>query len=229
MPFSPPRSPSSTKSPIFPRRSAPTCRRSPAASGYNAYRLEISACRAGLRRLVFSEGHPRAGQDRAGPRRAICGLSKRCLRSTTTANARWRARSRGRSAAALRGKTVAVLGLTFKPDTDDMREAPSIPLVTGLARHWREGARARSGRHGGGAARTARYRILRRSLYLRARRRRDGDRDRVGAIRALDLDRLKSEMAHPVMVDLRNIYRPEDMAAHGFIYESVGRASGPRN
>ena len=45
--------------------------------------------------------------------------------------------------------------------------------------------------------------------------------------RALDLDRLKREMAQPVVVDLRNIYRPEDMAAHGFTYESVGRASEP--
>jgi len=46
--------------------------------------------------------------------------------------------------------------------------------------------------------------------------------------RALDMDRLKSELAHPVVVDLRNIYRPEDMAAHGFVYESVGRAPVPR-
>ena len=46
--------------------------------------------------------------------------------------------------------------------------------------------------------------------------------------RALDLDRLKREMAQPVLVDLRNIYRPEDMAALGFIYESVGRARPSR-
>jgi UDPglucose 6-dehydrogenase len=46
--------------------------------------------------------------------------------------------------------------------------------------------------------------------------------------RALDLDRIKSAMAKPVVVDLRNIYRAEDMAAHGFTYESVGRAAGPK-
>jgi UDPglucose 6-dehydrogenase len=43
--------------------------------------------------------------------------------------------------------------------------------------------------------------------------------------RALDLDRVKNTMAQPVVVDLRNIYRAQDMAAHGFTYESVGRAS----
>jgi UDPglucose 6-dehydrogenase len=42
--------------------------------------------------------------------------------------------------------------------------------------------------------------------------------------RTLDLARVRSEMKQPVVVDLRNIYRPEDMAAHGFAYESVGRA-----
>ena len=46
--------------------------------------------------------------------------------------------------------------------------------------------------------------------------------------RTLDLERLKSELAQPVVVDLRNIYRPEDMAEHGFIYESVGRGGEPK-
>jgi len=46
--------------------------------------------------------------------------------------------------------------------------------------------------------------------------------------RALDFERLKAELAQPVMVDLRNIYRPDDMAAHGFVYESVGRAPEPK-
>jgi UDPglucose 6-dehydrogenase len=43
--------------------------------------------------------------------------------------------------------------------------------------------------------------------------------------RALDLDRLKATMTQPIIVDLRNIYRPEEMAAAGFVYESVGRSS----
>ena len=47
--------------------------------------------------------------------------------------------------------------------------------------------------------------------------------------RTLDIARLKSELAQPVVVDLRNIYRPEEMAALGFIYESVGRAPEPRD
>ena len=82
----------------------------------------------------------------------------------------------------LRGKTVAVLGLTFKPDTDDMREAPSIPLVTGLLDM---GAKVRAHDPVGmeqARKRIARHRILRRPLCLRARRRCHGDRDRMGAI-----------------------------------------------
>ena len=123
----------------------------------------------------------------------------------------------------LRGKTIAVLGLTFKPDTDDMREAPSIPLVTGLLDM---GAKVRAHDPVGMEA-------ARRELpdieycddpYLCAR-----GADALVVVtewtqyRGLDLERLKSELAHPVVVDLRNVYRPEDMAAHGFVYESVGR------
>jgi UDPglucose 6-dehydrogenase len=123
----------------------------------------------------------------------------------------------------LRGKTVAVLGLTFKPDTDDMREAPSIPLVTGLLDM---GAKVRA--HDPVGMEAARLELPDIEYcddpYACAR-----GADALVIVtewvqyRALDLDRLKGEMAHPVMVDLRNIYRPGDMAAHGFVYESVGR------
>src|SRR6516225_3746299 len=128
----------------------------------------------------------------------------------------------------LRGKTVAVLGLTFKPDTDDMREAPSIPLVTGLLDM---GAKVRA--HDPVGMEQARKELPEIEYcddpYLCAR-----GADALVIVtewvqfRALDLDRLKKEMAQPVLVDLRNIYRQDDMAAHGFLYESVGRPPLPR-
>jgi UDPglucose 6-dehydrogenase len=123
----------------------------------------------------------------------------------------------------LRGKTVAVLGLTFKPDTDDMRESPSIPLVTGLLDM---GAKVRA--HDPVGMEQAR-KELPNIEYV------DDPYDCVkGAdamvvvtewvqYRTLDLERLKQEMAQPVVIDLRNIYRPEDMEANGFTYDSVGR------
>jgi len=58
-------------------------------------------------------------------------------------------------------------------------------------------------------------------------RRRAGDRDRMDAFRALDLDRVKALLKTPVIVDLRNIYRPEDARKRGFTYISVGRGLKP--
>ncbi|WP_426439092.1 UDP-glucose dehydrogenase family protein [Bradyrhizobium genosp. P] len=132
------------------------------------------------------------------------------------------------SGGSLRGKTIAVLGLTFKPDTDDMREAPSIPLVTGLLDM---GAKVRA--HDPVGIEQAR-KELPDIEYC------DDPYDCVrGAdamvvvtewvqYRTLDLERLKAELKQPVVIDLRNIYRPEDMAAHGFAYDSIGRAPVPR-
>src|SRR6266568_592819 len=129
----------------------------------------------------------------------------------------------------LRGKTIAVLGLTFKPETDDMREAPSIPLITGLLDM---GAKVRA--HDPVGMEQARRELpdieYSDDPYVCAR-----GADALVIVtewvqfRALDLERLKREMARPVVVDLRNIYRPEDMAALGFTYESVGRPSEPRS
>src|SRR5580693_7236266 len=145
---------------------------------------------------------------------------------------RKRAMARKVSAVAgnLRGKTVAVLGLTFKPDTDDMREAPSIPLVTGLLDL---GAKVRA--HDPVGMEQARRELpdieYSDDPYACAR-----GADALVIVtewvqfRALDLERLKREMAQPVVVDLRNIYRREDMVALGFTYESVGRgALEPKN
>ena len=131
------------------------------------------------------------------------------------------------SGGSLRGKTVAVLGLTFKPNTDDMREAPSIPLVTGLLDM---GAKVRAYDPVG-------MEQARRELpdieycddpYACAR---GADAMVIvtewAQFRALDLDRIRKEMARPVLVDLRNIYRPEEMASLGFVYEGVGRPDAP--
>ena len=124
---------------------------------------------------------------------------------------------------ALRGKTVAVLGLTFKPDTDDMREAPSIPLVTGLLDM---GAKVRA--YDPAGMEQARPELPDIEYAGDAYACAEGADALVIVtewvqFRALDLDRLKKVMASPVVVDLRNVYRPEDMAAAGFVYESVGR------
>ncbi len=126
----------------------------------------------------------------------------------------------------LRGKTVAVLGLTFKPNTDDMREAPSIPLIVALQDM---GAKVRV--HDPEGMQQARQ-VLTDVTYC------DGPYDCVEEadaavivteweqFRALDFNRLKDLMACPVIVDLRNIYRPEDMQRQGFAYTCVGRPSG---
>src|SRR4030088_2526765 len=138
---------------------------------------------------------------------------------------RKRAMARKVSAAVgkLRGTPAPVPGPTFKPDTDDMREAPSIPLVTGLLDM---GAKVRA--HDPVGMEQARRELPDIEYcddpYVCVR-----GADAMVIItewaqfRALDLKRVKREMAQPVVVDLRNIYRPKDMAALGFIYESVGR------
>ncbi len=123
----------------------------------------------------------------------------------------------------LKGKTVAVLGLTFKPNTDDMREAPSIPLIGALQEM---GAKVRVyDPVGMNQAKS----MLKNVTYC------DGPyscAEGAAALvivteweqfRALDFARLKQAMTQPVLIDLRNVYRAEDVARHGFVYESVGR------
>jgi UDPglucose 6-dehydrogenase len=123
----------------------------------------------------------------------------------------------------LRGKTVSVLGLTFKPNTDDMRESPSIPLITALQDL---GAKIRAyDPEGMEQSKTE----LSEVCYCEGPYSCADGADALVIVteweqfRALDLDRLKRAMACPVIIDLRNIYQPEDVIAHGFRYESVGR------
>jgi len=122
------------------------------------------------------------------------------------------------------GKTVAVLGLTFKPNTDDMRDAPSLVIVPYL-----QGKGARIKAYDPEGAKEARKRLnleLCKDTYEAL----DGA-DGVAILtewnefRALDLGRVKSLLKRPLMVDLRNIYRPGLMKDAGFAYFSVGRAS----
>ena len=122
-----------------------------------------------------------------------------------------------------RDKTVAVLGLTFKPNTDDMREAPSIPLITAL---HDMGARVRA--YDPVGMQQARQ-ILPDVTYCDNPYACAKGADALVIVteweefRALDFEQLKSVMAQPVMVDLRNIYRPEEIAKLGFRYLSIGR------
>jgi UDPglucose 6-dehydrogenase len=123
------------------------------------------------------------------------------------------------------GKTVAVLGLTFKPNTDDMRDSPSLTIVPALQR---AGATVRAFDPEG---------------MDEARKLLDGVQFCNGAydamngadalvivtewneFRALDLKRVKSLLRSPTVIDLRNIYKPADMAEAGFYYFSIGRRS----
>jgi UDPglucose 6-dehydrogenase len=123
----------------------------------------------------------------------------------------------------LSGKTIGVLGLTFKPNTDDMRDAPSLDIVPALQALGAkvqafdpEGARE--------AAHLLKDVEFKSSAYEAA----EGADALViitewDQFRALDLDRLKLLLKSPVVVDLRNVYRPAEMVRHGFTYASIGR------
>jgi UDPglucose 6-dehydrogenase len=122
------------------------------------------------------------------------------------------------------GKTIAVLGVTFKPNTDDVRESPSLAIIPALAAR---GARVRAF-DPAGMDEAAKH--LKDVLWCA-----DAYSCMEGAdalciltewneFRALDLKRVKALLNRPLMIDLRNIYEPADLAAAGFRYLSVGRA-----
>jgi UDPglucose 6-dehydrogenase len=123
----------------------------------------------------------------------------------------------------LRGKTVAVLGLTFKPNTDDMRDSPSLVIVPALQQM---GATVRAydpeGMHEA-------KKHLPDLTYCTDAYDAMKDADAVviltewNQFRSLDTSRMKSVLKAPVMVDLRNVYSPADMKSAGFSYTCVGR------
>ena len=123
----------------------------------------------------------------------------------------------------LAGKSLAVLGLTFKPNTDDMRDAPSLEI---LPRLIAAGARIRAfDPEGMGEAK----KLIPELVYCH-----DAYQAMEGAdalilltewneFRGLDLARVKRLLASPLVIDLRNIYQPQEMAAAGLSYLSIGR------
>jgi UDPglucose 6-dehydrogenase len=123
----------------------------------------------------------------------------------------------------VRGKTIAILGLTFKPNTDDMRDAPSIAIIQALQD---AGAIVRAYDPEGMEQARA---VLKDVIYATSAYDCVEGADALclvtewDAFRALDFDRIRKTMRAPVIVDLRNIYRPDEMRRRGFDYRSVGR------
>jgi UDPglucose 6-dehydrogenase len=126
----------------------------------------------------------------------------------------------------VRGKTIGVLGLTFKPNTDDMREAPSIDIIQGLLdRGAQVAAYDPQGMTAAGEVLSGV--IFGDSAYDVA----EGADALVlvtewNEFRSLDLERIKGAMKTPVLVDLRNVYRHDEVVRHGFAYTSIGRPAG---
>jgi UDPglucose 6-dehydrogenase len=123
----------------------------------------------------------------------------------------------------VRGKTIAALGLTFKPNTDDMRESPSLVI---LPRLQNLGAKLRCfDPIGMTEARDLMPDLDYASDPYEAMQGADAVvfLTEWNSFRALDLKRMKSVLRQPLVVDLRNIYRPEDLREQGFTYHSIGR------
>jgi len=123
----------------------------------------------------------------------------------------------------VRGKTIAVLGLTFKPNTDDTRDSPSIPLITAL---HDLGATVRG--YDPAGMEQAKPLLPEVHYCNSAYSAAEGADAMVIAteweqFRALDLFRLKCLLTQPVIVDLRNIYRADDMRRAAFQYFPIGR------
>jgi len=123
------------------------------------------------------------------------------------------------------GKTIAVLGLTFKPNTDDMRESPSLSILPPLLG---AGATIRAfDPEGMGEAK----KLLPDLEYCEDAYDTMIEADALvlltewNEFRALDLSRIKQLLRRPVIVDLRNIYQPEEMTSAGFVYHSIGRST----
>jgi UDPglucose 6-dehydrogenase len=124
------------------------------------------------------------------------------------------------------GKTVAVLGLSFKPNTDDIRDSPALPIVQGLIDGGAT-VRAFDPEAMDGCRPLFPTAVFCDNAYEAA----EGADALVIAtewnqFRKLELDRLHQLLRQPLVIDLRNLYEPEKMAAAGFRYVSIGRPEG---
>lgn len=156
------------------------------------------------------------------------GVSSRIVESVIEVNAAQKARMVKKIRTALggdeSGKTIAVLGLTFKPETDDMRDAPSLSILpvllekgASIRAHDPQGAEAASTLLPPGIAYFDRiYECISgaEAVVLMTE---------WNAYRGLDFERVKVEMAGRVFIDLRNVYEPRQMELAGFEYHCVGR------
>jgi len=123
----------------------------------------------------------------------------------------------------VQGKTIAMLGLAFKPNTDDMRDAPALDIVPALQK---AGARIRAFDP---ESMDEAARLLRDVQFASGPYDCVKDADAVAIVtewdqfRALDLKRVKDLLKAPVVIDLRNVYKPDEMRERGFTYVSIGR------
>ena len=160
------------------------------------------------------------------------GCEMQIARATATVNERQRARmveKIGQAVGGLEGKTLGLLGLSFKPNTNDLREAPAMAIAE---RAMRAGAtiRAYDPASLAEAAKALPGLVPCADAYDAAR----GADALVlltewNQFRNLDLDRIKAALKRPIFVDLRNVYEPEAMAARGFRYVAVGRPTKTRD
>ncbi len=178
---------------------------------------------AGLWRLLLSQGHAGAGADPPANWKPP-SLIVEAVVAVNDARKLEMGKKIEAAFGGVKGKTIAVLGLTFKPNTDDMRDAPSLVIVPYLQA---AGAKVRA-YDPDGAKEAAKHLKL------------DFAKDAYDALagadgvvlltewnefRALDLAKVKAALKTALMVDLRNVYRPAMMAEAGFRYVSVGRPS----
>jgi UDPglucose 6-dehydrogenase len=156
------------------------------------------------------------------------GVSSRIIEAVSEVNASQKARMVAKIKQALGGsvadKTIAVLGLTFKPETDDMRDSPSLAILPALAD---KGAIIKA--HDPEGMDEAKALLPNVIAYVDSIDQAVTDADAIvlmtewNQYRGLDLEKTKALMKGKVFVDLRNVYEPELMAKHGFEYSCVGR------